>query len=62
MKRFKELDTLSLSDIEVEIETMLSIVNDDPSDSEIKYISGLMVMANALGSTRGWQHNDNAYF
>jgi hypothetical protein len=54
MNRFKELDTLSLSDIEVEIETMLSIVNDTPSDSEIKYISGLMVMANALGSTRGW--------
>jgi len=54
MKRFKELDNLSLSDLEVEIETLLSIVGDTPSDSEIKYINGLMVMANALGSTRGW--------
>jgi hypothetical protein len=54
MNRFKELDTLSLSEIEVEIETLVSIVGDTPSDSEIKYINGLMVMANALGSTRGW--------
>jgi hypothetical protein len=54
MNRFKELDTLSLSDIEVEIETMLLSVGDSPSDKEMKYINGLMVMASALGSTRGW--------
>lgn len=52
MNRYKTLDYNSLSDVELEIKTMLSIVDlDKITDDELEYISSLMAVAKALGST-----------
>ena len=49
--RFRKLDTLSLDEVENEIETMFSIVNPDTmSDNEFNYINKLIGLAKALGS------------
>ena len=53
--RFFKPNLLSLSEVETEIDTMLSIVGDSDLDTKTEqYILGLMQVARALGSTRNW--------
>ena len=52
--RFNKLDTLNLKEVEQEIDTLISIAGDDPSDETIKEVSSLIKVANALGTSRKW--------
>jgi|SaaInl59LU_5_DNA_1037362.scaffolds.fasta_scaffold00619_3 hypothetical protein len=52
--RYKVINTLDLKEVEQEIDTLISIAGDDPSDDTIKEITLLMGVARSLGSSRGW--------
>ena len=53
--RYKKLDILSLSEVEQEIDTLLSIVDlDNLSDENFELLNSLMKLAKALGSRREW--------
>jgi len=54
MNRYKELNPLSLSEIEQELDTLIGIAGDDPTDETIKEVTLLMGVARSLGSTRTW--------
>jgi hypothetical protein len=54
MNRYKELNPLSLSEIEQEIDTLIATAGDDPSDETIKEVTLLMGAARSLGSVRTW--------
>ena len=53
LDRYRQLNTLSLSEVEQEIDLMISI-SDNPSDSLIKEVTKLIKLAKALGSRREW--------
>lgn len=53
--RYKKLDILSLSEVEQEIDTLLSIVDvDNLSDENFELLNSLIKLAKALGSRREW--------
>jgi hypothetical protein len=52
--RYRKLDLLNLAEVEAEIDLLISIAGDDPSDSLIKEVSGLINVANSLGTSRKW--------
>ena len=54
MNRFKVIDTLNLKEVEQEIDTLISIAGDTPSDDTIKEVTLLMGVARSLGSSRSW--------
>tara|TARA_B110000285_G_C14500024_1_gene327726 strand:+ start:321 stop:485 length:165 start_codon:yes stop_codon:yes gene_type:complete len=54
MNRYKELNPLSLSEIEQELDTLMATAGDDPSDETIQEVTLLMGAARALGSVRSW--------
>jgi hypothetical protein len=54
MNRYKELNPLSLSEIEQELDTLIAIAGDDPTDETIKEVTLLMGAARSLGSVRTW--------
>lgn len=53
--RYKQLNILSLSEVEQELDTLLEIVNLDTIDDQtFEYLTSLTKLAKALGSTRSW--------
>lgn len=53
--RYKTLNILSLSEVEKEIDTLLSIVDvDNLSDENYELLNSLMKLAKSLGSRREW--------
>ena len=52
--RFHKLDTLNLQEVEQEIDILISIAGDEPTDETIKEVSGLIQVANSLGTKRKW--------
>ena len=53
--RYKQLDILSLSEVEQEIDTLLSIVDiDNLSNENYELLNSLIKLAKALGSRRDW--------
>lgn len=54
MNRYKVIDLLNLKEVEQEIDTLISIVGDNPSDETTKEIVLLMGVARSLGSSRSW--------
>jgi hypothetical protein len=53
MREPRKLNILSLSEVEQEIEMMMSIT-DDPSEELIEEVTQLIRVARSLGSTREW--------
>jgi hypothetical protein len=53
MREARKLNILSLSEVEQEIEMMMSIT-DDPSEELIEEVTQLIRVARSLGSTREW--------
>ena len=51
--RYRQLNTLSLQEVEQEIELLMSI-SDNPSDELIEEVVKLIKLAKALGSTKEW--------
>jgi len=54
MSYFKKLDPLNLAEVEQEIDTLISIAGDEPSDDLIKEVTALIKLANSLGTRRKW--------
>jgi hypothetical protein len=54
MTRFNTINTLNLQEVEQEIDTLISIAGDEPSDDTIKEVTLLMGVARSLGSSRSW--------
>ena len=52
--RFHKLDTLNLQEVEHEIDILISIAGDDPSDETIQEVASLVKVANSLGTKRKW--------
>lgn len=53
--RYRQLNILSLSEVEQELDTLLSIVNLDTIDDQtFQYLTDLTKLAKSLGSTRNW--------
>ena len=52
--RFRKLDALNLQEVEHEIDILISIAGDDPTDETIKEVTLLMGVARSLGSSRSW--------
>jgi hypothetical protein len=53
--RYKTLNILSLSEVEKEIDTLLSIVDlDNLSDENFELLNSLIKLAKSLGSARNW--------
>lgn len=54
MERYKTVNPLNLQEVEQEIDTLISIAGDNPSDETIKEVTLLMGVARSLGSSRSW--------
>jgi hypothetical protein len=54
MNRFRKLDTLSLQEVEQEIDLLISLSGDEPDDRVIEEVTKLIRLANALGTKRKW--------
>jgi hypothetical protein len=54
MTRYQVINTLDLKEVEQEIDTLISIAGDNPSDATIKEVALLMGVARSLGSSRSW--------
>ena len=53
--RYRKLDILSLSEVEKEIDTLLSIVDlDNLSDEMLELLTSLIRLAKSLGSTKDY--------
>lgn len=53
--RYRKLDILSLSEVEQEIDLLMSIVDlDNLSDEMFELLNSLIKLAKSLGSTREW--------
>ena len=53
--RYRKLDILSLSEVEQEIDLLMSIVDlDNLSDEMFELLNSLIKLAKALGSRREW--------
>ena len=53
--RYRKLDILSLSEVEQEIDLLMSIVDlDNLSDEMFELLTSLTKLAKSLGSTREW--------
>jgi hypothetical protein len=54
MNRFRKLDTLSLQDVEQEIDLLISLAGDEPDDKVVDEVTKLIRLAKALGTSRKW--------
>jgi hypothetical protein len=52
--RFSKVDLLNLKAVEREIDTLISIAGDNPSEATIKEVTRLVKVAKALGTSRTW--------
>lgn len=52
--RFHKLDTLNLKEVEQEIDTLISIAGDEPTDETIQEVTKLVRLAKSLGTKREW--------
>ena len=52
--RFNKIDTLSLKEVEQELDTLISIAGDEPTIKTMEEVSALIKVARALGSDRNW--------
>ena len=54
MNRFKVVNLLNLGEVESEIDTLISIAGNNPSDALVDEITNLIKVANSLGTSRSW--------
>ena len=52
--RYRKINSLNLLEIEIEIDTLIDIAGDDPSNELIDEVTKLIRLAKALGTTRTW--------
>ena len=52
--RFHKLDTLNLQEVEHEIDILISIAGENPSDETIQEVTKLVRLAKSLGTKREW--------
>lgn len=54
LTRYRKVNPLNLKEVEQEIDTLISISGDDPSDRTIQEVTRLIRLAKSLGTTRKW--------
>jgi hypothetical protein len=52
--RYKKINILNLQEVEQEIDFLISLAGDDPSEKTIKEVSDLIGIAKALGTRKAW--------
>ena len=52
--RYKKINILNLQEVEQEIDFLISLAGDDPSDRTIEEVSSLIGIAKALGTKKSW--------
>jgi len=52
--RFAKINSLDLKAVEAEIDNLIKISGDNPSDRTIQEVTRLIKLAKALGTTRKW--------
>ncbi len=54
MNRYRKLNSLNLTEVEQEIDFLIAISGDNPSDRTVEEVTKLIRLAKALGTKRKW--------
>ena len=52
--RYRKINSLNLTEVEQEIDLLIDLAGDDPSNELIDEVTKLIRLAKALGTTRKW--------